>query len=115
MRENINMKNKKEKKGGILSQRRKDRFEGEEYGTPPRPGFTLAEILADKKSSDLFGKILERERGGKYLAEKIAKGKFDEGDIALLEEARQRYQEKVELSEGIENLLTEETMIEIAR
>lgn len=97
-----------------MDQFRKSKEEKKEHSTPPAKGFTLAEILNDGKSFHLFGKILEKE-GDKELAQKIAEGKIEEGDIELLEQARLKYQEKVQVSEGVENLLTEETIVEIAR
>lgn len=99
---------------GIMDQFRKSREKDVEHGTPPAKGLTLLEILNDKKSSHLLSKILERD-GDEELALKMASGKIEEGDIELLEQARLKYQEKIEVSKSVEDLLTPDTIVEIAR
>lgn len=97
-----------------MDQFRKNKEKAEEHETPPPRGQTLAEILSDKNNSHLFGLILEKDNQHD-LAGKIASGKLEQDDINALEEYRLKYAEKIAQSERIENLLTEETVIAIAR
>src|SRR3989344_1389901 len=101
---------------GILDTFRKSRekaLEGENK-TPPPKGHTLAEVLNDKTNSHLLGTLLEKD-GKEDLGRRVATRKLEKDDIELLEEYRIKYSEKVIESEKIENLLNEETVIEIAR
>lgn len=100
----------------ILEQFKKsrERKPEQEIGTPPSRGMTLAEILKDKNSFHLFGKVLKKD-GQEDLARRIIEGKLEESDIELLEEERLKFAEKIARSEKIEGLLTEETVTEIAR
>src|SRR3989338_3637378 len=82
--------------------------------TPPPVGHSLAEIMKDKKQSDLFGKFLGRE-GMNELAERVALRNLSEGDITLLEEQRKIFSEKIIKAEKIEKLLTQENVLEFAR
>lgn len=99
---------------GIMDSYRKMREEGREHSTPPAKGFTLAEILKDKSSSDLFGKLLKKE-GQEELALRVIGGKLEADDIHLLEELRLKFVEKIDQSEKIEKLLTKENIAGIAR
>ena len=101
---------------GIIDSFRKMKEKGKEgeHSTPPRRGFTLAEILQDKSNSHLFGRILERD-GQQDLALRLKEGKVEGDDIGLLEEERLKFVEKIEESERIKKLLTEENVIAIAR
>ncbi|MFA6077006.1 MAG: hypothetical protein WC735_02940 [Candidatus Paceibacterota bacterium] len=99
---------------GILDSLRKSREEKKEHATPPPQGHTLAQVLQDKNKSHLFGKLLERD-GDQELASRLAEGKLEESDIALLEEKRLIFSEKIIQAEKIEKLLTKENIIDFAR
>ena len=105
---------------GILDSFRKSKQESDQKGqkehltTPPPVGHTLKEIMQNKRMFDLFGKLLEKE-GDSKLAQRVAERNLEEGDIALLEERRLVFSEKIVKSEKIEKLLTGESMIELAR
>ena len=74
----------------------------------------MAQVLQDKNKSHLFGKLLERD-GNQDLAKRITEGKLEESDIAVLEEQRKLFSEKITQSEKIEKMLTKENVIEFAR
>ena len=99
---------------GILDSFRKSKEEKKTQTTPPRQGHTLADVLQDKNKSYLFGKLLERD-GDQELAARLAEGKLEENDIALLEEKRFVFSEKITQAEKIEKLLTKENIIDFAR
>ena len=99
---------------GILDSFRKDQEKKEKHSTPPPKGHTLAEILQDRRDSQLFGSILEQD-GHHDLAARVIQGQLNPDDIELLEEERLKFSEKITKSEMIGNLLTEETVVDIAR
>lgn len=100
---------------GIIDQFRKSKEKNpEQHDTPPPRGHTLAEILQDKSNSHLFGELLKRE-GQEELGTRVAVGKLEQDDIYLLDEYRLKFSEKITQSEKIGKLLTEESVIEIAR
>lgn len=99
---------------GILDSFRKNREEKKEHATPPPQGHTLAQILQDKNKSYLFGQLLERD-GNKDLAQRMAEGKLEESDIALLEEKRLIFSEKITQAEKVEKWITKENLIDLAR
>ncbi len=99
---------------GILDSFRKSKEKKGEHTTPPPQGHTLAQILQDKNKSHLFGKLLmqgEKED----LAQRLAEGKLNENDIALLEIERLAFSEKLAQAEKVEKLLTKENIIDFAR
>ncbi len=98
---------------GILDTLRKSK-EKKEQTTPPPEGHTLAEIMQDKDSFHLFGELLKKGGYGD-LATRIIEGKPNEGDIAVLEKQRKIFSEKITKSEKVEEWLTEESIINIAR
>src|SRR3989344_4589242 len=97
---------------GFLDTFRVSREQKEEEKKPALPpqGHTLAEILQDKKKSDLFGKLLNQS-GDIALAHKIADGKLEESDIAVLEGKRIILSEKMVQSEKVEKFLTAENVV----
>ncbi|OGI60374.1 hypothetical protein A2641_01500 [Candidatus Nomurabacteria bacterium RIFCSPHIGHO2_01_FULL_37_25] len=99
---------------GIMDDFRKSKEDNKVHTTPPPVGHTVAEILQDKNKSDLFGKLLEKD-GQQDLGQRIREGKLEKDDLELLSEYRVEFSKKIAQSERIENLLTEENIIEIAR
>ncbi len=101
---------------GFLDTFRVSREQKEEEKKPvlPPQGHTLAEILQDKKKSDLFGKLLNQS-GDIALARKIADGKLEESDVAVLEEKRIILSEKIVQAEKVEKFLTAENVVAFAR
>ncbi len=98
-----------------LLRKSKEKKEDEKATTPPPQGHTLAEIMQDTKKFHLFGELLKHSGGNEDLAQRLFSKKLEEGDIALLEEQRKKFSEKIINSERIEKLLTKEKIIELAR
>ena len=99
---------------GILDQFKKNKQEKKNPTVQPPEGHTLAEVLQDQKHSELFGKLLA-ENGNEVLAKKMAEGKLEQADIAILEEQRKIFSEKITQAEKIEESITEESIIGFAR
>lgn len=96
--------------GGLRDKRRTV----EEEKTPPKLGFTLTEIMKDSPKSQLFGELL-RVNGEEELAQRLAEGNLEEGDISSFEEQRILFTKKMLQVEEVEGILTQEQVIELAR
>ena len=97
----------------LFNRKKKEAQQNQEGGQPLERGQALAEILSDRKSSYLFGRLLEQE-GAQELAGRLMSGNLSSYDMETLEEKRKRYLEMVAQSEKIEGLLNEETVLEVA-
>lgn len=99
---------------GLIDSLKKSKEANKEQTTPPPAGHTLKQVLQDKNKSDLFYKLL-RQDGNEDLANRLAEGKMDSGDLDLLEIERLAFSEKITRSEKVEKMLTKENVIDLAR
>jgi hypothetical protein len=82
----------------------------------PEKEETLAEIMADKEESHLFGLMLEEDKdANKDMAARFAAGKLNPEDFADLEIQRKAFTEKMDNAENISKELTSESVMEMGR
>ncbi len=94
-----------------LKQRQNKKWESAE---PTPRGLSLVEIRDDNDKSYHFGQMLEKS-GKHELAVKFAEGTLDANDLGIINKQRLLFLEKTAQVEKIEEMVTEENIINIAR
>jgi len=79
-------------------------------------GPTLTSILGDEKKSTLFGMMLERANDPNLveISKRLMNGKLDQGDMAILEDHRQAYVQRMEDVKSVSESINEHSIAEYA-
>ena len=82
---------------------------------PEKESLSLASIMQDKEKTDLLGKMIDEEGNpdGEALMTRLLNKKLEPGDVAKLDEYRERFSGKLEKAENINSEITTEMLADI--